>query len=214
MMRGQTSGIFVGGSLLAYALFSSLYPLACRFSEKHLRADPTGYYRSDGMVRIRQKNGVFEAPFYEFDAYLEKVPFRGSLDYKLLLQHRYEPVSIRASSGLLGNTGRRDEVIAFWDLLQRFMDITHPLPDVPMFEPFRHLDPVTAEHDRATGRNPRYWRDMSEEEWRQNHEPQEQQRLQMARTEGHCIVSEKVQGRGIPISDVQENPDGGSLFHA
>jgi len=75
------------------------------------------------------------------------VHFRASWDYKLLLQHRYQPVSIRAGTGLLGNTGHFEEVVAFWDLLQRFMDVTEPLPDVPMFEPFRHLDPVTAEHD-------------------------------------------------------------------
>ena len=38
-----------------------------------------------------------------------------------------------------------------------------PLPDVPMFEPFRHKDPVTAEHDRRSGRYENYWRDMAVE---------------------------------------------------
>ena len=42
------------------------------------------------------------------------------------------------------------------------MDTSKPLPDIPMWEEFRHLDPVTAEHDRRSGREPRYWREMDE----------------------------------------------------
>ena len=37
-------------------------------------------------------------------------------------------------------------------MIQRYMDITQPLPDVPRLEPFRARDPVTAEHDRKIGR--------------------------------------------------------------
>jgi hypothetical protein len=40
-----------------------------------------------------------------------------------------------------------------------------PLPDMPRLEPFRHLDPITAVHDRQTRRNPRYWRDLDLEVW-------------------------------------------------
>ncbi|MGA4601389.1 hypothetical protein ACPA1U_11510, partial [Ectopseudomonas hydrolytica] len=52
---------------------------------------------------------------------------------------------------------------ALWDYLQNYMDISKPLPDTPELEAFRHLDPTTAEHDRQTGRAPRYWRDMDDE---------------------------------------------------
>jgi hypothetical protein len=41
------------------------------------------------------------------------------------------------------------------------------LPDIPSLEPFRHLDPVTAEHDRQTGRNPRFWRDLDLAAWKE-----------------------------------------------
>ena len=40
------------------------------------------------------------------------------------------------------------------------MDVSRPLPDVPFLEPYRHKDPVTAEHDENTGRPAHYWRDM------------------------------------------------------
>lgn len=43
------------------------------------------------------------------------------------------------------------------------MDASRPLPDLPCFEKCRYLDPVSAEHDRQTGRNPRYWIDMDDE---------------------------------------------------
>jgi len=55
---------------------------------------------------------------------------------------------------------------------------------------------------------------MSVEEWKENHEPYERQRLMAARMDLPCIVSEKVQGRGLPVPDVQESPEGGSLFRA
>jgi hypothetical protein len=38
---------------------------------------------------------------------------------------------------------------------------------VPRLEPFRERDPVTAEHDREMGRNPRYWRDLDIEAWKE-----------------------------------------------
>ncbi|MBN0077602.1 hypothetical protein JTL69_34980, partial [Pseudomonas aeruginosa] len=55
--------------------------------------------------------------------------------------------------------------LAFWDCLQRYMDVTQPLPDLPVLEPSRPLDPVTAEHDRHTGRDPHYWRKRTYQGW-------------------------------------------------
>ncbi|WP_275289096.1 hypothetical protein [Halomonas elongata] len=52
-------------------------------------------------------------------------------------------------------------------MLQRYMDVSQPLPDVPRLEPFRYRDPVTAEHDRQTRRDPRYWRDLDIEAWKE-----------------------------------------------
>ncbi len=45
------------------------------------------------------------------------------------------------------------------------MDVAEPLPNAPTLEVCRHLDPTTAKHDLAIGRDPRYWRDMSEQEY-------------------------------------------------
>src|SRR5699024_7944776 len=50
-----------------------------------------------------------------------------------------------------------------WEFLQNYMDISRPLPEYVVLEAYRHLDPVTAEHDKKTGRNPRYLRDMQQE---------------------------------------------------
>ncbi|EQM80068.1 hypothetical protein NA644_07690 [Pseudomonas stutzeri] len=35
-----------------------------------------------------------------------------------------------------------EEALAFWDTLQRYMDVTQPLPELPILEQFRHLDPA------------------------------------------------------------------------
>jgi hypothetical protein len=47
------------------------------------------------------------------------------------------------------------------------MDTSRPLPDAPLFEEHRRNDPTTVEHDKATGRNPRYWIDMDDETFKQ-----------------------------------------------
>ncbi|WP_246283225.1 hypothetical protein [Marinifaba aquimaris] len=49
----------------------------------------------------------------------------------------------------------------FWEEVCRFMDNTKPLPDVPVYEAVRHLDPVTATFDKENGRPERFWQDMS-----------------------------------------------------
>jgi hypothetical protein len=51
------------------------------------------------------------------------------------------------------------ELYAHWDELQRYMDVSQPLPDVPALEKYRHLDPTTAEYDAAgkRGRLEDYW---------------------------------------------------------
>ena len=46
------------------------------------------------------------------------------------------------------------------------MDVSRPLPDIPMFEPYRHLDPTTIEWNKKHNRPPRLWRDMDPEEYR------------------------------------------------
>ncbi|MCE8001653.1 hypothetical protein [Billgrantia ethanolica] len=123
--------------------------------------------RETGMVSFAQgkKKPPLKAPFVEFDGYVERVVQRGGIFYRLMFVHRYTGKQFSQTS-LSAIVDHKHEVHATWDMLQRYMDVSQPMPDVPRLEPFRHLDPTTAEHDRQTGRNPRYWRDLDLEAWK------------------------------------------------
>ncbi|MBZ5487747.1 hypothetical protein HW452_09435 [Halomonas aquamarina] len=125
--------------------------------------------RQTGMVSFSQgrRKAPLVAPFIEFDAYVERVVQRGGIFYRLMFVHRYTGKQFNQTS-LSAIVEHQHEVRATWDMLQRYMDVSQPLPDVPRLEPFRHLDPTTAEHDRQTGRDPRYWRDLDLEAWKKN----------------------------------------------
>jgi hypothetical protein len=123
------------------------------------------FNRVTGQVKFALGKGrSFEAPFVEFDAYVERVVQRGGIFYRLMFVHRYTQKQFNKTS-LSNIEAEKTEVLALWDMLQRYMDVTQPLPDMPRLEPFRHLDPVTAKYDQTTGRNPRYWRDLDLEDW-------------------------------------------------
>jgi hypothetical protein len=125
------------------------------------------FNRVTGQVRLALGRGrFFQAPFVEFDAYVERVIQQGGIFYRLMLVHRYTQKTFNHTA-FSNIEADKTEVLALWDTLQRYMDVTQPLPDIPSLEPFRHLDPVTAEHDRQTGRNPRFWRDLDLEAWKE-----------------------------------------------
>ncbi|RMR52735.1 hypothetical protein ALP83_02265 [Pseudomonas syringae pv. actinidiae] len=125
--------------------------------------------RRTGLVTIfdykrHRKEGVideFVAPFYEFDAYMTTTHNRHSPTYGLLLQHRYEDRKINFHM-LMNADDVQQRPCALWDFLQNYMDTSGPIPDIPLFEPYRHLDPVTASYDQQRGRDPRYWIDMDD----------------------------------------------------
>ena len=126
------------------------------------------FNRVTGQVKFALGKGrSFEAPFVEFDAYVERVVQRGGIFYRLMFLHRYTQKQFNKTS-LSNIEAEKTEVLALWDMLQRYMDVTQPLPDMPRLEPFRHLDPVTAKYDQTTGRNPRYWRDLDIEAWQKS----------------------------------------------
>src|SRR5690606_40640405 len=83
--------------------------------------------------------------------------------YASWLQHRYDATKVCLARKLHTLGLDKHNLNAFWDTLQRYMDVSQPLPDLPVLEQSRHLDPVTAAHDAATGRNPRQWRDSNVE---------------------------------------------------
>ncbi|WNF46994.1 hypothetical protein RHP75_00735 [Pseudomonas sp. SG20056] len=126
----------------------------------------TVFARKPGQFSHLGIDGDFVRPFYEFDACVHILPSRQGLpQYSLHLVHRYQPVAIDFKS-VIGLQSSEQACFALWDMWQNYMDISHPLPEIPTWEEFRPLDPTTAEHDRLTGRNPRYWRDMDKETYK------------------------------------------------
>lgn len=118
--------------------------------------DNNGEYKKNGSI------GEITAPFYEFDAYISTSPDRQGLPMNFLyLAHRYRDITINFSS-LLAPDRTPELPCALWDFLQNYMDSSRPLPELPCFEKYRALDPVTAAYDQKTGRNPRYWIDMDD----------------------------------------------------
>jgi len=124
-------------------------------------------YNNNGEYKKSGTIGEITAPFYEFDAYLESGPDRqGSMNHVLCIAHRYRDIVINFSS-LVNLDNRWQMPCALWDFLQNYMDTSRPLPDLPRYEEFRHLDPTTAAHDLKTGRNPRFWIDMDDATYKQ-----------------------------------------------
>jgi len=135
--------------------------------DRGLEAGESAFNRETGEVSFALPGGrKLTAPFEEFDAYVERVVQHGGIFYRLMFVHRYTAKQFTQTS-LSRIEPSKEEVLALWDMLQRYMDVSQPLPDMPRLEPFRHLDPVTAEHDQKTGRNPRFWRDLNLEAWKQ-----------------------------------------------
>ncbi|CBV42808.1 hypothetical protein [Halomonas elongata] len=149
-------------------LFHPLRALLHRWFDRYTEDRCSEFNRQTGRVSMAQgkKKTPLVAPFIEFDGYVERVVQRGGVFYKLMLVHRYTGTEFHHTS-FSQTVAHKQEVHAQWDMLQRYMDVSQPLPDVPRLEPFRDCDPVTAEHDRKTGRDPRYWRDLDIEAWKE-----------------------------------------------
>ncbi|MBD1559749.1 hypothetical protein HC752_22695 [Vibrio sp. S9_S30] len=125
--------------------------------------------RETGMVTLYKKGNKvrFTHPFIEFDCVLMSSPsHQGHLSYSLFLVHRYMGYSFGVPIGtLIGPNQPVGEYYRLWNMIQRYMDVSQPIPDIMILEPARPKDPVTAAHDEQTGRKPRYWRDMTDEEF-------------------------------------------------
>ncbi|MEX5573331.1 hypothetical protein Q1J52_10415 [Pseudomonas lijiangensis] len=144
------------------------------------RHDGSEFNRVDGMVRFKRRfRRLFVAPFEEFDPVLTLLPSGyGSHDYTITLYHRYTNKKIYLATKMHSLGLDKANTLAFWDCLQRYMDITQPLPDLPVLEQSRHLDPVTAAHDASTDRNPRRWRDQALTDWKTSGEKKLNEQLQ------------------------------------
>jgi len=154
----------MGGFALLLRPFDKLLG---KLLDRGLEAGESAFNRETGEASFALPGGKkLTAPFEEFDAYVERVVQHGGIFYRLMFVHRYTAKQFSQTS-LSRIEPSKEEVLALWDMLQRYMDVSQPLPDMPRLEPFRHLDSVTAEHDQKTGRKPRFWRDLNLEAWKQ-----------------------------------------------
>ncbi|KTC02135.1 hypothetical protein [Pseudomonas syringae] len=161
--------IFMGIPLLLWLISHTVVNHFTRLWFRPPKGPDWELNRRTGLVTIfdykrHRKEGVidkFIAPFYEFDAYMTTTNNRHGPTYGLLLQHRYEHRKINFHM-LINADDFQQRPCALWDFLQNYMDTSGPIPDIPLFEPYRHLDPVTAIYDQQRGRNPRYWIDMDD----------------------------------------------------
>jgi hypothetical protein len=137
-----------------------------------------GFFRPTGMVKFRTwREETFEAPFIEFDSYISyHVQPKGPVSYKLQLRHRYTGQQTAVAEV---HSSNKVELYADWDELQRYMDVSQPLPDIPALEPYRHLDPTTAQYD-AAGKRQRpanYWATLDLEWWKKEGYPAHMEKI-------------------------------------
>ena len=165
-------------SLLGWGLASLVIHQFPRLWAKPGKGPKWELNRRTGMITVFEyrRSDVIEkrAPFHEFDAYINTTPDRQGLPMNVLsLEHRYSDISIHFGD-LQPPDRNTQQPCALWDFIQNYMDISHPLPDAPLFEEHRHNDPTTLEHDKATKRHKRFWIDMTDEAFKQ-----EQQRMRI-----------------------------------
>ncbi|MGD8113225.1 hypothetical protein ACQEXS_22355, partial [Vibrio sp. TRT 17S01] len=125
----------------------------------------------------------FEHPFIEFDCVLISAPSpQGHLNYNLMLIHRYHEYSVGVPlHNFVGTNQMVSEYHRLWNMIQRYMDVSQPMPDIMILEPAREKDPTTAAYDKSTNRDPRYWRNMTDEQFEKKiKQLEEKQRSQPA----------------------------------
>ncbi|WP_298776031.1 hypothetical protein [uncultured Shewanella sp.] len=149
--------------------------------------------RKTGMVTLYKGNGKprFSHPFHEFDCILTSSPTpQGLMNYGLFLVHRYNGYSFGVPlHSLMPGSPLVAEYHYLWSMIQAYMDVTSPMPDILVLEEARERDPTTKAFDdnglRCTAlnmsgvssakkgdllKNPRgshFWRNMSDEEFEQ-----------------------------------------------
>lgn len=131
--------------------------------------DETGYafFRETGKVKLVGKRVTTdkEYDFKDFTAYSAMERNTGGA----MIQNTYVFHKETGRSFTIESDGFTSGVLA-WNYLVKFMDVTQPLPDIPIHETTRHLDPVTKDYDEKTGRKPNYWANMTRIEAREIHQ--------------------------------------------
>ena len=125
----------------------------------------TYFDRASGMLSmVVAKQERVNTPFAQLDGYWHSsTSAAGSRHYHLYMESRIVYPGSGVGHPDFKNAPWKNALQ--WELMQAFMDISRPLPDIPEFELWRDLDPVTAAHDQRTGRDPHYWRNTSLEDF-------------------------------------------------
>ncbi|POA66221.1 hypothetical protein, partial [Pseudomonas sp. DP16D-R1] len=101
-------------------------------------------YKNNGEYKKNGTIGELTAPFYEFDAYIATSPDSQGMPLNVLyLAHRYRNIMINFGALLCPGPDFQPPC-ALWDFIQNYMNVSRPLPDLPQYEEYRHLDPTTA----------------------------------------------------------------------
>ena len=158
LLVGIPAALWGGGKAALYLGSNFIFNAMRPYFDLNRRTGMVTIYKGKGQVRA-------EVPFTEMAAELSVIRnHQGFITvYSMWLRQTAQPHHKVFLGKLYGAVGSEHEARRLWDCLHTYMDINQPLPDLPMLEAFRHLDPTTAEHDRKTGRHPRQWRDLSEE---------------------------------------------------
>jgi len=122
------------------------------------------FNRLDGVVSVFENDDKSDYDFSKFSAVAEPIKDKkGLLKYKLCLLNKDDDCIIYfISSSFI-------ECILTWNYIVQFMDATQPLPDIPIHETTRHLDPTTKSYDEQSGREPNYWANMTRTKAREIH---------------------------------------------
>ncbi|WP_412053217.1 hypothetical protein [Pokkaliibacter plantistimulans] len=121
--------------------------------------------RRTGQVRLWHKTErriAHDIPFTEMAPIVEAMYSPTHNEYRLKLVKPGTDIKVDLSQ-MTGVSSSKGGIERMWACIQQYMDVSLPLVDLPEFEPFRPIDPTTAAYDRHTQRNPRYWRDMDDQ---------------------------------------------------
>ncbi len=116
--------------------------------------------RTTGMLHIPEKGGKIKTiPFSELEPRIFYNTMGSGKSYHSL---KY----VHCKSDFVFNAGERfySNVYLRAAYLEQFMDITQPLPDIPILESFRERDPTTVVYDKLHKRDPNFWRNKTKEE--------------------------------------------------
>ncbi len=122
--------------------------------------------RRTGLITFTWKGKRVSHPFHEFNVAIRHNVGRANVSYHLFLYHAETGHFCMEPGGQVEQWKAEQN----WEVLQQYMDISQPLPDIPRMEFYRERDPVTAAWDKKHNRPKHYWRDKEFEAANKMHE--------------------------------------------